>query len=62
MLLASFVALVVILTAVVVNLSWRLKFIRFNAEFEGRKSMPKSKESSDKRESLAEPPERKQIP
>ena len=58
--LAGFVALVVILTVVAVNLSGRLKFIRFNVEFEGQKGLPG--ESSDKRESLPEHPERKQIP
>jgi len=62
MLLAGFIALVVILTAVVVNLSWRLKFIRLNVGFEGQKDLPKIGESADKRESLPEPPEREQIP
>ena len=62
MLLAGFIALVVILTAVAVNLSWRLKFIRFNAEFESWKGLPETGESSDKMESLLEPQEREQIP
>lgn len=61
MLLACFVALVVILTAVAVNLSGRLKFIRFNVEFEGRKALRASEESSDERKSLPEAAERKQI-
>jgi hypothetical protein len=61
MLLAGFVALVVILTAVAVNLSGRLKFIRFNVEFEGRKALRASEESSDERKSLPECTERKQI-
>jgi hypothetical protein len=55
MLLAGFVALVVILTVVVVNLSGLLKFIRFNVEFEGQKACPRGVESSNKREILLEP-------
>lgn len=62
MLLAGFVALVVILTVVAVNLSGRLKFIRFNVEFEGQKGLSGNGENSDKRESLPKPPQRKQIP
>lgn len=62
MLLAGFVAFVVLLTVVVVNLSGRLRFIRFNVEFEGQKGLPGNGENSGKKESLPEPPDRKQIP
>lgn len=54
--------MIVILTVVAVNLSGRLRFIRFNVEFEGQKGLPGAGESSAKRESLPEPQERKQIP